>query len=93
MVCQSLFQSNVGMSEGACAVGMNRIIGMRNGHHKASVNGDTTYRPLGFSFSYGSFFRSAISIILVSYFKPSSSRMIATFHGFGPDAWEYRVIG
>ena len=45
-------------------------------------------RPFGFMDSYGSFFMSGKSIILCSYLRPSSSRRMATFHGFGP--WDRR---
>ena len=40
--------------------------------------------PFGLSFSKVGPFRSEISKYLVSYGTPSSSNMIATFHGFGP---------
>lgn len=41
-------------------------------------------RPLGLIDSYGSFFMSGKSNILCSYLRPSSSSMMAAFHGFGP---------
>ena len=41
-------------------------------------------RPLMLIFSKGSFFRSAKSMIFMSYGMSSSAKMMATFHGFGP---------
>ena len=66
--------------EGGDNKGVFRRIRSLDGVLAAGIPGT---RPLGLTLSNGSFLRSSISTQLVSYGKPSSSRITRTFDGLG----------